>query len=149
MSTREHQTGMEYNQSIDPVILTADANGTGVDTRGFDSTTIVFLVGESGDTLSGSVFIELEVEDSPDNSAWTDVDNADLTIFITGATNTGTVALIDAAAEDDSIHSTGYLGDKRFVRPVINVTGTHTNGTPIGVAVINGHPHVSPVNTPS
>lgn len=148
MSTREHQTGMQYIQSIDPVTLTADANGTGVDTRGFDSTTILFLVGESGDTLSGSVKIELEVEDSPDDSVWTDVADTDLTIFVSG-TNTGTVAVIDAAAEDDSIHSTGYLGDKRYVRPVVNVTGTHTNGTPIGAAVINGHPHISPVNTPS
>lgn len=148
MAKREHWSGFEYNQSIDPVTLTADANGTGVDTRGFDSTTIVVLVGESGDTLSGSVYIEVEVEDSPDDSAWTDCDNADLTSYVTG-TNTGTIAKIDAAAEDDVVVHAGYIGDKRYVRPVINVTGTHTNGTPIGAAVVNGHPHNYPVNNPT
>lgn len=150
MAKREHWSGFEYNQGFAPIILTADQNGVGVDTLGFDSTTIIFNVGISGDTLSGTVYAELEVEDSPDNSVWTDCADADLT-FVTSETtnNTGTVALINAAAEDPAIHTTGYIGDKRYVRGVVNLTGTHTNGIEVGIVVINGHPHNSPVNTPS
>ena len=33
-----------------------------------------------------------------------------------------------------------------YVRVVANLTGTHTNGTPIGVAALRGHPHIAPVN---
>ena len=148
MAYREHYSGFEYNQSIDPVTLTADADGATVDTRGFDSTTILFLIGESGDTLSASDYIELEVEDSPDDSAWTDCENADLTNFETGTTNTGTIKKV-VLGDDDEQYSAGYIGDKRYVRPVVNVTGTHTNGTPIGAAVINGHAHNTPVNAPA
>ena len=39
--------------------------------------------------------------------------------------------MIDAAAEDDAVYTCQYIGSKRYIRPVINVTGL-TNGTPIG-----------------
>ena len=148
MAKREHHSGFQYNQSFAPIILTADQNGTGVDTRGFDSTTMIFDVGITGDTLSGSVFVELEVEDSPDNSVWTDAADVDLTNFVTG-TNTGTVAKIISNSDDARLYTTGYIGDKRYVRGVVNLTGTHTNGIEVGILVVNGHAHITPVNAPT
>ena len=122
-------------QIIDPVTVTADANSSSIDLAEFGIASIVTLVGESGDTLSGSVKIELEVQDSPDDSVWTACADTDITDAVTG-TNTGTYAVIDAAAEDDAVFSTQYIGDKRYVRTVVNVTGTHTNGTPIGAVAM-------------
>ena len=142
---RSHWANMGFVRGGDPVTITADADGITIDTRGFESVSVIFVVGESGDTLSGSVYIELELEDSPDNSTWTDCADADLTKSVTG-TNTGTAAKIDAAAEDDVVVAVGYIGDKRYVRGVINITGTHTNGTPIGIVGLQGHPLRSPVN---
>ena len=150
MAKREHYSGFQYNQGFAPIILTADQDGVGVDTRGFDSTTIIFNVGITGDTLSSSVYLELEVEDSPDNSTWTDCADADLTNVTSETTNnTGTVALINANAEDQAVFATGYIGDKRYVRGVVNITGTHTNGIEVGIIIINGHAHITPVNAPS
>ena len=122
-------------QIIDPVTVTADANSSTIDLAEFGIASIVTLVGESGDTLSGSVMIELEVQDSPDDSVWTACADTDITDAVTG-TNTGTYAVIDAAAEDDAVFSTQYIGDKRYCRTVVNVTGTHSNGTPIGAVAM-------------
>jgi len=94
-------------------------------------------VGASGETLSGSVKIELEIEESDDDSTFDDAEDADLSSSVSG-TNAGTFAVIDDGAED-AVYTTSYKGDntkKRYVRPVINVTGTHTNGTPIGILAV-------------
>jgi len=145
MTSRDNYSGQRVTQLLDPVAVTADVNSASVDTRGFDSLLLVVAVGESGDTLDASNDINLEVEDSPDDSAWTDCVDADLMAAVTGA-NTGTFAHIDAATEDDAVYFTGYRGTQRYVRVVVNVTGTHTNGTPIGIVAIQGHAHVRPVN---
>lgn len=139
---RDLYNHLQVTQVLDPATLTADANSASVDTRGFDSLMFAAAVGESGDTLSGSVYLELEVEESDDNSTWTDVADADLHNSVSG-NNTGTFGVIDAAAEDDAVYVTGYKGNKRYVRVVANLTGTHTNGIPVGVVAVQGHPHVT------
>ncbi|QDV34916.1 hypothetical protein [Tautonia plasticadhaerens] len=128
-----------------PAVRTADANSTGLDLQDCDDAVLLFDVGNSADTLSGSVYIELEVEESDDNTNWTDVANADLTNYVTG-TNPGTVAVIDAPAEDSNVFAVGYKGSKRYIRGVFNVTGTHSTGTPVGVLGLRGRNRQAPVN---
>lgn len=142
---RDISQNLKVSQILDPATLTADANSSSVDSQGFRSLMLVANIGESGDTLSSSVKIELEVEESSDNSTWTDVADADLIDAVSG-TNDGTFALIDAPAEDDSVYKVGYIGDKRYVRVVVNLTGTHTNGTPVSVSAILGHAEHKPVS---
>ena len=110
---------------------TGDVTGATCDLKDYDGCEIVVNVGNSGDTLSGSVYIELEVETSDDGSTWADAADADLSSSVTG-TNTGTFAKIDAPAEDSAIFTVSYLGRERYVRVIANLTGTHTNGCPIG-----------------
>ena len=129
----ENQTTI--SQVTDPVVVSADALSSVIDQAGFRDVTVLAAVGESGDTLSGSVYIELEMQESDDDSTYTACADADITNAVTG-TNTGTFALIDAAAEDDAVFASQYLGDKQYVKVNINVTGTHTNGTPIGVLAV-------------
>lgn len=143
--SRDLYSGLNVTQLVDPVVLTGDTNSASIDTRGYDSLMLVVNVGESGDTLSGSVLWDLEIEDSPDDSVWTDATDAQITNAVTG-TNTGTFARIDAAAEDDAVYFTGYRGDQRYVRVVINATGTHATGTPMSVTALQGHAHIMPVN---
>tara|TARA_R110000823_G_scaffold236856_1_gene362476 strand:+ start:676 stop:1101 length:426 start_codon:yes stop_codon:yes gene_type:complete len=114
------------------IALTATAGFTSAacDLLNHDGSLLIVNMGNSGDTLSASVYWELEVEDSPDNSTWTDVSDYLITGAVTGS-NTGTFAKVDAAAEDSRIFTTAYLGRQRYVRIVVNKTGTHTNGTPI------------------
>lgn len=125
-----------FVQVLDPATVTADANCTSIDLWDYPGeVTFAALIGESGDTLSGTVYIELEVEESDDNSTFTDVADADLSNYVAG-NNDGCFGVIDAAAEDDAVYTTQYTGSSRYVRAVVNVTGTHTNGTPIGVVAI-------------
>lgn len=131
-------------QDLDPAVVTADATGATVDLAEYNDVAFYALIGESGDTLSGSVKIELEVQDSPDNSVWTAAADADIIGAVTG-TNTGTFAVIDAAAEDDAVYSTRYVGNERYCRVVVNLTGTHTNGTPIGILSMKSGSNYRPV----
>lgn len=122
-------------QVVDPDTITEDTDGTAVDMKGFDRVTFLALVGASGDTLGATVKIELEVEDSDDNETFADAADADVDGYVDGS-NDGCFALIDAATEDDAVYACTYRGTARYVRPVINVTGTHTNGTPIGIVAL-------------
>lgn len=147
MATRDLTNSLTYTQVKDAVVVTADFNSASVDTKDLGSCLFSVNVGLSGDTLSGSVFIELEVEKSTDDSAWSDCADVDIRTAVTG-TNTGTFAVIDAAAEDETLvnveMSKAVFGTHRFFRVVVNVTGTHTNGTPIGVLAIQGNKGILP-----
>jgi len=129
---RDFENNIKITQVVDPVVITADANGASVDLLDYEGVTFVAAIGESGDTLSGTVYVELEVEDSSDDSTFADCADTEITNSVTG-NNTGTFAKIDAAAEDDAFYETTYKGSNRYVRPVINVSGTHSNGTPIAI----------------
>lgn len=134
---------LTVTQVMDPAVVTADVNCTAVDLQGYNSCMFIVNVGESGDTLSGSVYLEAEVEESDDNSTFTDVADADLRGYVAG-TNDGCFGFIDAAAEDDVLLKCQYTGNSRYVRVVINVTGTHTNGTPISVTAIRAGEDILP-----
>ena len=125
---------------------TADANSVGMDLRDADSAALLFTVGANGDTLSGSVYIELEVQESDDNTTFTAAANADLNNFVTGSTNAGTAQKIVANSGAAQAYLVGYKGNKRYVRGAVNITGTHTTGTPVGVIGLRGGGHYLPVN---
>ncbi len=129
-----------------PAVRNSDANSAALDLQDADDAVLLFYLGDSADTLSGTNKIELEVEESDDNSSWSDVANADLTNYVT-ATNPGTAALIDAPAEDQVVVAVGYRGSKRYVRGVLNFSGTHSTGTPIGVLGLRGRNRQQAVNS--
>ena len=110
-----------------PIVITADANSASADLLEYDGALLMANIGITGDTLSGSVYLEIEAEHSDDNSTWVDCADADISTTVTG-TNTGTLAKIDDAAEDDVTVVAAYMGRERYVRLVYNVTGTHSNG---------------------
>ena len=128
-------------QSIAPVVGTADANGTGIDLKGFESATIVVNTGIEGDTLSSSVKIDFKLEDSDDDSTYAAVTSG---IIDATANASGIILTLDANAETPQVTVVGYTGGKRYVRVVADFTGTHTNGTPIAASVIKGHPIHAP-----
>ena len=125
---------------------TADANSASMDLRDSESAALLFTLGANGDTLSGSVYIELEVQESDDNSAFSAVSNADLNNYVAGSTNAGTGKKIAANADANQAYLVGYKGSKRYIRGVVNITGTHTTGTPVGVIGLRGGNHYLPIN---
>ena len=138
-------SGLKITSLMVQAVTNSDADSDTIDMQGYESLMFVVDMGLSADTLNGSNTIELEVEDSPNDSDWTDCDNADISKYVTG-TNTGTFALINAASEDETNYITGYKGDKRYVHVTLNFTGTHSTGTPIGILAIQSNPRSAPVN---
>jgi|TARA_R100000149_G_C5880899_1_gene146041 hypothetical protein len=128
--------------SIINAVKTAAANGTGVDLQGYESATVLVDVGAEGDTLSSSVYFELSLEESDDDSTYTDVVQADI---VDGTIASGGIFLkLDGTTGGDpdssgGIFRVGYVGNKRYIRVVLAKTGTHSNGTPIGAMVVKGH----------
>jgi hypothetical protein len=145
MSVRDFLNNNKVSSCLVNVIKTADTNCTGVDLKGYGGVTFIVEMGNSGDTLAAGLHTQLEVEDSPDNSVWTDCADADISDSVTGA-NTGTFALVNAPTEDSTVFATTYRGSARYARVVINVTGTHTNGTPYSCTAIRHGKQYLPVS---
>ena len=128
--------------SIINAVKTAAGNGTGVDLQGYESATVLVDVGAEGDTLSGSVYFEVSLEHSDDNSTYSDCAQADI---IDGTIAAGGIFLkLDGTTGGDpdtagGIFRVGYVGGKRYIRVVLAKTGTHSNGTPLGAMVVKGH----------
>jgi len=114
---------------------TADENGATIDLQQYaDGARFVVSLGTAGDSLTSINYIEFEVEESKDDSAWTDAADADVIGSVTG-NNTGTFGLQNTG-ETPTAYSGQYTGIYRYCRCVLSFTGvSHTNGTPISVTV--------------
>lgn len=108
---------------------TASANGTAVDLQGFQGAVVLFNAQAWTDGTHA-----MKVQDSPDNSTWTDVAAAQLD---------GTAPTITAAGAQLAITRVGYLGNQRYVRAVQTCSGT-TTGAIIGALVIRNDPRKGP-----
>jgi len=130
----------EDNVELLPVVMTATKTGTGIDKQGFDGTCHIIALGASGDTISGSVYYTLKLEDSDDDSTYASAVTAD----VIGQTLTaGVFATIDAPADDEQNYLVQYVGAARYSRIVMTITGTHTNGTPVSIVALNvGSRHI-------
>jgi hypothetical protein len=117
--------------SMGPAVYTTSQNGTGVDLRGFDGAVAVF---ESGivDNVDTDETYTPKVQESDDNSTFTDVASTDLE---------GTFAPM----VDNEIQRVGYKGSKRYIRSVMTLAGT-TPSFAGRASVIRGIPLQAPVN---
>ena len=135
--------------SIINAVKTAAENGSGIDLQGFEEATAVVSVGAEGDALSTSVYFEVSLEHSDDDSTYTDCVQADI---VNGTIAAGGIWLkLDGSAGGDPDTAggqwqVGYVGGKRYVRLVLAKTGTHTNGTPISGLVVKSRPRSAPVS---
>tara|TARA_R110000824_G_scaffold97450_2_gene232934 strand:- start:1464 stop:1925 length:462 start_codon:yes stop_codon:yes gene_type:complete len=131
--TYDLANSLSVTQLLDPATTTATVTSATLD-RNFTigAAMLILTMGESGDTLSGSVYWSLSIQDSSDDSSWSNVTSSARVSFA-AVDSSGIYATIDAAAEDDAAFPIGYTGPERYVRIVATKTGTHSNGTPIGV----------------
>ena len=146
--TRDLYHNLNATQILAPAVYDASQNAAAVDLQSFGACLLLVTVGAAGATLSETDKIELEVEetDDTDNGPWSDVDDAHLAHAVSGA-NSGCFAVLDGDDDDDTVYVTQYRGHQRYCRVVVNLSGTHATGTPIGVIALRGHAHVAPVTT--
>lgn len=131
-------------QTLDPAVTTAARTGAPVDRRGFEAVEHIVLFGASGDTLSESVKTDVKLEASEDGSSWEPVTDA-------GDVNGGPsdeAGIFATVASDEATlteYRIGYVGNARYSRVALVLTGTHTNGTPISALAVLGAANVKPV----
>jgi hypothetical protein len=100
---------------LDPESRTADANGLGVDCRGFEKALVICHLG-AHDRTTGDETIEFKVEESVDNSTWVAVSGATTGVLgdVTPNATSGNVYLINVNLQKRS----------RYLRVVADVSGT-------------------------
>ena len=135
------------SNSIINDVKSTGANGTTVDLKGFEEATAIVDVGAEGDTLSGSIYFEVSLQHSDDDSTWTNLVQADI---VNGTIAAGGIWLkLDGTTDGDpgttgGDWQVGYVGGKRYLRLVLAKTGTHSNGTPISGVIVKSRPRVAP-----
>lgn len=148
MALREQLSNLKTVQALIPAVYNAD-QAVVSDLEGFDSALVQFNIGNSADTLSGSVYMNLELDESDDNVTYNAVPKEK--ILVRGGTENvnpatdGVAAVIDAPAEDSTCVEAAYLGSKRYIKSRINFVGTHTTGTPCSINVVKGDARAMPV----
>lgn len=143
---KDLHSNIKVAEGLAPIVLTADQNCATIDRQGFESVEHIVMLGATGDTLSGSVYIDLVLQDSDDGSTWGDVTAANDVIVGGDGVSTapdanGIFATIDDNAEDDRHFRIGYRGGKRYSRVQIDLTGTHTNGIEAACLAVLGDAH--------
>lgn len=126
---RDIKNNLDAVGSMVPDGFTVTTNGSGVDLRDFDGAMMVFHTGVI-DTANGDETYIPSVEESDDDSNYSPVAVSDLE---------GTLANMTA----NSIQRVGYKGNKRFIRPVLNLGGT-TPSVAASVLVVRGLPNRNP-----
>ena len=117
--------------SLVPATRTASANGTGVDTLGYNSALIVINAGDI-DLTTGDETYAFKVQDSADNSTFAD---------ISGATTTVTA---DNQTKLIRVDGLGTSVD-RYIRVVATLAGT-TPSAPCDATVLLGNGYNKPAN---
>lgn len=119
--------------TIKPSQYTALTNGTTVDLQGFGSAMLSFYLWAADFTSADEIYTP-KVQESDDDSNWTDVAASDLD---------GTLTPVTALGEEGQ-QDVGYKGSKRYVRGVVVTAGT-TPATLASCFAVLGHPHRAPV----
>lgn len=110
---------------------TSDTNGTGVDTRGYRDGMMVVQAGDIDLASTDETYV-IELEESDDNSAWSDVSG--ITVTITADNQTGVARIPEL-----------NVVRKRYLRAVLNVGGT-TPSIPCSAVFLLGESYAAPVN---
>jgi len=125
-------------QHLNPVVSTTTKTSSTIDLQGFNSASIVFSLGQSGDTLSSSLYWTLSLQESNDNVTYTAVTSAE--------TSAGVASVaVNTTTADKTTYSFGYIGGSRYLQAVATPTGSVSSGVPIGVIALRGNAAYKPV----
>lgn len=125
---------IKFVSSLVPAVRTADANGTAVDTLGYNTACLIVNTGDI-DTASTDETYAVNVEESVDGSTgWAAV--------------TGASVAVTADNQIKSVEIPGLgVSRKRYLRAVLDVGGT-TPSIPCGAIIALGNAFNQPVTQP-
>ena len=88
MATNDIANNVSVSQILDPAVITATTPTSSVDTQFDNGCMLMVTLGDSADTLSGSVYWELILQESSDDATWSAVTSA--TSVTWGSVNSST-----------------------------------------------------------
>ncbi len=140
MASKDLYNNIKVVRAISPGAYETGVNpaGQAIDTKGYESVTLVFAAGSITDAQT------LTVKHSFDNSSYVDVTAADV---IADPDNTAAAILTAFKATgttDHVIKCLGYKGGRRYLK--VEGTGAGATGAAHGVVAILGNPQSGPVD---
>lgn len=145
MTMRDLSHDLAFGNSVTvQTITSSNLTGVGVDLKGFNSATVVLVMGdidEMGGSPQGSAKIDVQLQDSDDNSTWSNVTDGDV-VDLSGVSSV-TGGIVASTSDDRTPVAVGYVGERRYLRAILQPTGL-TNGGPAGAVVIKGQPRHAP-----
>lgn len=132
---------ISVTQVLSAAAATTTQTSSAISLQGFYNLTVVFNIGHCGDTLSGSLYWTLKLQDSPDGTTYTDVTTAGLL----GDLSSNTI-VINASGQDQKAYKFGYVGGNPYVKAVAVAAGSMSSGTPIGIISLRGSPGLAPTS---
>ena len=130
MTSREQAGELKLLPALNKAAISSNTttNGTGIDVSDYEAVTFGF----QAHTLTDGTYTPL-IRESDDNSTYTDVDDADLTVT--------EASIAFAATDDNTVKKIGYTGNKKYVRASVVSTGVTSGGDMSAFAVL-GRPKV-------
>lgn len=116
-----------------PGVYTTDQLSTVLDMQGASECRLLVVVGTAGITLDSSNYINLELQDSDDDTTYAAVSDAHTYKPAAGAAASGNFGKLDSMSKDNLVYKTAYKGGKRYLKVNVNFVGTHGVGTPLCV----------------
>lgn len=119
-------------------------DGAGVDGLNKGSIMHVLIMGNSADTLSGSLKYDLILQHSDTDGSYADVTDDELIegTFLDAAN--GIFGVVDSPSEDTRVFEIEYKANmpnaKRWTRIILDRTGNHSSGTPLAAVGIAHFP---------
>ena len=132
---------------LDPVTLTttaiADTKTNYTDLQGYDSAVVAVSYGTVATPATNSELIAVLQES--DTTADDDFDTVASTDMI------GAFTAVDGAADDNTVQRVGYIGSKRYIRVLLDITNTGAGLTsvPVAVTAILGNADTCPAVAPT
>ena len=124
---------VEVARGIDANDHSADLNGPSVDLRGYGGAVCIVSIGDTATALTASNRMRVKVQHSnTGTSGWSDVGHGGLV----GPDVSGNhfIVVVDTPTTDEDIVRYGaYVGGRRYVRAVLDETGTVSN---LGVSAV-------------
>lgn len=130
--------------TLTPAVRTTAATGASVSRAGYESVTHFAHVGDDGVTFDGTNYLDLIMEDSPDDSTWSLVAAKDVLGEPDTMPASGVVKRLNAAHATPTVYAFGYVGSKKFSRLRLDFVGAHGTGTATAANALLGGANTTP-----
>lgn len=148
MTTRDNFNDVLPARALQIQTISGSALNTGnIDLQGFESAQVLVDFGdidELGGSPQGAAKIDVKLEHADDNGSGAPGAYADVTAADVLGPSSVTSGVVASVTTDTAVVRVGYRGERRFIRATVTPTAL-TNGGPVGIWVVKGHPHQGPV----